>query len=194
MAQDNELYQDPDVFQGVADDNLALKYLALSGINKMPIPFRAISGDTRKPSYSCQEDSRTGIYFPAKGIVGIVRAGVDVLWVLKDTLRLFDRSGNYVDLVIPDQLGADFALALPSLDGSLLLREQLVTEEIIGTKDGVNTAFTVTHDIHAVHAVFFNADFALEEISYSPGSNSVTWVGATIPDVGDKVYVTYVRQ
>lgn len=194
MAQNNEFYQDPDVFQGLADDNLVLKYLALSGINKMPRPFSAIPGRPEKPSYTSQEDSRTGIYFPALGVVGITRNGTDVLWVMKDTLRLFDRNKNYVDLVIPDQLQGNFALALPALDGSVALKEHILSTGILGTKDGSNTAFTVDYPIQNVLGVFFNGAFALDDITWSPGSDSITWVGATIPNTGDKVYVTYLRQ
>lgn len=196
MARDNGDYQDPDVFQGIAEDNLVLKFLALSGINTMPIPFFAVPGKASKPSFSCQGDDRTGIYFPEPGVVGITRggAGVDVLWILKDTIRLFDRYHNYVDLVIPDQLGGDFSLALPAQDGNVMLKEHLVTEELAGTKDGFNTSFTVSHPIQALHAVFFNADFVIEDLDWTAGSSAVTWLGATIPDTGDKVYVTYLRQ
>lgn len=194
MSTNNELYQDPDVFQGVADDNLVLKYLALNGINKMPIPFKAISGRAGKPSYSCQEDNRTGIYFPQLGVVGITRNGVDVLWVMKDTLRLFDRYGNHLDLVISDDLTNSFTLSLPSLNGTIALKEHIVSEEIVGTKDGVNTAFTTTYPIHNILGLTLNGTGDQSYISWTSGSSALTWTFATIPNTGDVVYVTYLRQ
>lgn len=194
MPADNEFYQDPDVFQGVASDNLVLKFLALNGINKMPIPFKAIPGRPEKPSYSCQEDNRTGIYFPELGVVGVVRNGVDVLWVLKDTLRLFDRYGNHIDLVISDTLTDNFTLSLPRLDGTVALKEHIVSEEIIGTKDGFNTSFTVTHPIQNILGLTLNGVGDQSYVSWTLGSNALTWIFATIPNTGDKVYVTYLRQ
>lgn len=194
MAADNELYQDPDVFQGVADDNLVLKFLALNGINNMPIPFKAIPGHPRKPSFSCQEDNRTGIYFPELGVVGVVRNGVDVLWVMKDTLRLFDRYGNYTDLVISDSLTGDFTLSFPHLNGTIALKEHIVSEEIIGTKDGFNTSFTVSHPIQNILGLTLNGVGDQTYVNWTPGSNALTWLFATIPNTGDNVYVTYLRQ
>lgn len=193
MAADDDLYQDPDVFQGVADDNLVLKFLALNGINKMPRPFSAIPGRPEKPSFTCQEDNRTGIYFPELGVVGFVRNGVDVVWVLRDTIRIFDRYGNHIDLVVPTRIGGDYALSLPAMDGSIALKEHYISEEIIGVKDGVNTAFTVSHDIVNVLGVFLNNGFAIGDISWSPGSNSITWTGSP-PNVSDSVYVVYIRE
>lgn len=194
MSADNELYQDPDVFQGVADDNLVLKFLALNGINKMPRPFSAIPGRPEKPSFTCQEDNRTGIYFPALGTVGFTRNGVDVVWIFRDTIRVFDKYGHHIDLVVPTNIGGNFALSLPTMDGSVALKEHYISEEIVGTRDGVNTAFTVSHPIFNVLAVFFNGAFEPEDISYSSGSNAITWVGGTIPNVSDKAVIVYIRE
>lgn len=194
MPQDNEFYQDPDVFQGLAEDTNYLKFLALNGINEMPKPFRAIPGRPEKPSYTSQEDNRTGIYFPELGTVGFaVAPGVAVCWVKKDRLRLFDRYGNFLDLVIPGQIGGDFALSLPSQTGKLLLREQLITEELIGTKNGVNTSFTVTDPVHQLHSITLNGVGDISYVSWTPDSNALTWTFATIPDTGDKVYATYIK-
>lgn len=179
-------------YQGLSDNNLDQRYLSLSGINRMPRPFKGIPGRRNRPSYCSQESEQDGLYFPAPGVVAITCQGLDALWVQRGTLRVWDRFGNYVDLVLPDQLGGNFALAIPAQDGSLALKEHFESEQIIGTKDGVNTAFTVTRPIVKLLDVKINGVGDTSLVSWSSGSNALTWEDPTPPDAPDSVQIIYI--
>lgn len=191
---DEPFYDERQNYQGLSDSDLDLRYLSLSGINQMPRPYKLIPGRRNRPSVCSQESAQTGLYFPDNKTLAMTSLGLDAVWFRRNTLRIFDRFGDYVDVLVPDQLGGSYALTLPAMDGSIALKEHFESEQIIGTKDGVNDAFTVTYPIFNLLDVKLNGVGDTSLVTWSSGSNALTWVGPTLPDATDSVQVIYVRQ
>ena len=187
----SEFYDDRQHYKGLSDSDLDNRYLALSGINQYPLPLKLIPGSPSRPSLSSQNSNRDGLYFPSEGVIGFVRNGVPVFWLMKDIVRFFDRFGNYTDLYIDDVLGNNYSVKLPSHTGTLAILDSIVSEQLAGTKDGVNVNFTTTYVIHSVLDVKLNGVGDTSLVTWA--SNNVTWVGGTIPNVGDSVQIIYVR-
>lgn len=193
MSDDN-FYDSRENYQGLSDNELDQRYLALSGINQMPRPYKMIPGRRNRPGFCCQGSEQSGGYFPDNRTFGVTLLGMDALWVRRNTLRVFDRFGNYVDILVPDELGGNYAIALPTMDGSLALKEHFESQQILGTKDGVNDEFTVSYPIKKLLDVKLNGVGDTELVIWSSGSNALTWVGTPLPNVSDSVQVIYVRE
>lgn len=166
-------------------------YLNLFGTNFYPLPFRVIAGRPSQPSLACQTSERDGIYFPQEGVVGFTDINGKTMHVSRSMLTIFDTYGKKYEISFT-RVNADVAITFPEEDGRLALTSDIYSEQLIGTKDGVNTTFTTTYNYKYVLDVIHEG-VADRNFTQTPGTNSITYTDTPIPDTGERLKVIYVK-
>lgn len=191
MPDPTTFYTNPSHNGGVSFSDLDNKYLNLSGVNRYPRSFKVIPGTESKPGLCSQESERDGLYFPEIGTVGITAVDGKTFWFSRLSVKAFDAAGNatQIDFAPPD--GGNEVEA-PTRDGVISLREDIVAEQLSGTKDGVNTTFTTTHTYSQVLDVIHEG-VADRTFTQTAGTNSITYTDTPVPDSGERLKVIYVR-
>lgn len=191
MPDPSTFYTDPSNQGGVSYSDLDNKYLNLSGVNRYPRQFRLIAGTEYKPGLCSQESNRDGLYFPAIGTVGLTAIDGKTCWFSRLSMQVFDTFGDDTELVFAPPGGGN-QLTMPVRTGSLALREDVVAEQLAGTKDGVNTTFTTTHNYSQVLDVI-HLGVADRTFTQTAGTNSITYTDTPIPGGGERLKVIYIR-
>ena len=95
----------PFIYNGVSLSPLDNIYLSLTGVNLYPKPFKLIPGTNSRPSLSSQEDSKTGVWFPEEGCLGIALIGFDHYRFYNSRIEYRTKSGTLSTLNMPTVSG-----------------------------------------------------------------------------------------
>lgn len=86
-------------------------------------------------------------------------------------------------------------VGLTQLFGNVNWSSYIVTQvDLVGVKDGVNTAFTIPEDITKdSEEIFLNGVLQIRDTDYSIVNRAVTYLSATIPDSLDSFVCNYIK-
>ena len=165
-------------------------YLNLNGINRYPRAFKFVPGSEAEPSMTSQESERDGWDFPEAGAIGATDPQGKTFWFQRNQIKIWSKKARSTTLVFQVDSTSN-EIQVPDREGTLCLRADIVAEQLIGTKDGVNTTFTTTHNYSQILDVIHEglADRTFTE----DGGNQITYTDTPIPDSGERLKVIYVR-
>lgn len=94
-------------------------------------------------------------------------------------------------LAPPTLTDPDAALAsprpedVPSTQTTMVYYNAPTREDIEGTKDGVNTAFTISKSVYSVVLVIWNGVVLDQGVHYTISGKDITMIAPNLPEVGD---------
>lgn len=166
-------------------------YLNLAGTNKYPSQFQFIPGDANLPGLGIQGDEKSGFYSDLSSTPNLqlsLRGFKSHSWAW-DTYTLTNKEGNAITITLPASLSGNFTLTLPQRTSTLMTVDDIITEALSGTVDGVNDVFTTTHTIRSIVDVQVDGVGGEPVASFTGSSVTLT----TAPSIGEVPRIIYIR-